>query len=69
VDQLNVSVSDGNAGRQSGSEARGSFAGGESNGREGGSAGSGAQLGSEDELPMAAAQSIAANSRLVDYYA
>ncbi len=69
VDQLDVSVSDGNSGQQSGSEARSSFAGREGNGRGGSSLSDSAQLGSEDELPMAAAQSIAANSRLVDYYA
>tara|TARA_R110000764_G_scaffold112134_6_gene198975 strand:+ start:9071 stop:10510 length:1440 start_codon:yes stop_codon:yes gene_type:complete len=71
VDQLDVSVSDGSSGQQSGSEARGNFAGGESGGgRAGGSALAGtSQVGSEDELPMAAAQSMVANSRLVDYYA
>ncbi|MEH6493195.1 flagellar hook-length control protein FliK [Halopseudomonas sp.] len=69
VDQLDVSVSDGNSGQQSGSEPRSSFAGGEGSGRGGSLANGAAQLGSEDELPMAAAQSIAANSRLVDYYA
>lgn len=70
VDQLDVSVSDGNSGQQSGNEARDSFAGGESGGgRAGGSAIGAARVGSEDELPMAEAQNIAANSRLVDYYA
>ncbi|SDS17179.1 flagellar hook-length control protein FliK [Halopseudomonas sabulinigri] len=69
VDQLDVSVSDGNSGQQSGSEARSSFAGGDGNGRGGSSLGGSAQVGGEDELPMAAAQSIVANNRLVDYYA
>jgi len=70
VDQLDVTVSDGNSGQQRGNEAAGGFAGGDSSeGRAGGSAASASRASGEDELPMAAAQQIAANSRLVDYYA
>ncbi|MEH6566119.1 MAG: flagellar hook-length control protein FliK [Halopseudomonas sp.] len=69
LDQLDVSVSDGGQGQQSGSEARGSFAQTEDGAGRAGNGRGGVAAAGEDELPMAAAQNIVANNRLVDYYA